>query len=214
MGKGGETKLSWRGRLISIQPRIRLLRSFDQRAHNYLGYALIFLGTIDEQDDAEFSVGIGKAAHLKNGFRVGDLVSGYSAPVLDDRMEPVEYYKTARLKVIERVEDAGEPPPPWLGTPPDLTDYRERGHRRLEPRTYNAKCITCLWGCRMPGEITVDHWNPRNKHYRFETFCYGPKVCKLYRGGPARRVPGRRGMTWVEEDWIDEEATFHRSDEE
>ena len=207
-------KLPWRGRLIAIQPRIRLLRSFDQRAHNYLGYALIIHGSIGDQDDTEFSVGIGKAAHSKHGFRVGDLVSGSSVPVLDDRLEPVDYYKSAGLKVIERGEDAVESPPPWLGLPPDLTEYRERGHWRLDPRTYKAKCLACMWGCRMPVEITVDHWNPRNKRYRFETFCYGPKACTLYRAGPARRVPGRRGMTWVEEDWVDEEATSHRSDEE
>lgn len=214
MSKEGEPKLSWQGRLISIQPRIRLLRSFDERAHAYLGYALSIHGSIDDQDDVAFLVGIGKAAQAKHEFRVGDILSGSSAPVLDDRMEPVAYYKTARLKLVERGEDKGEAPPPWLGPPPNLTTYRERGHRRLEPRTYKTKCFTCIWGCRMPVEITVDHWNPRNKRYRFETFCYGPKACKYYRAGPPRRVPGRRGMTWVEEDWVDEESTSHRGDEE
>jgi len=40
---------------------------------------------------------------------------------------------------------------------------------------------------------------------RFETFCYGPKSCALYRAGPTRKVPGRKGMSWEEEDWVDEE---------
>jgi hypothetical protein len=66
----------------------------------------------------------------------------------------------------------------------------------------------------MPVEIIVDRWNPSDRRYRFETFCYGPKSCALYSPGPTRKVPGRRGMTWEEEDWIDEEGTAHRSIDE
>jgi hypothetical protein len=33
-------KIGWQGMLLSVQPRIRLTRSFDQRSHTYLGYAL------------------------------------------------------------------------------------------------------------------------------------------------------------------------------
>ena len=33
-------KIVWQGVLLSVQPRIRLTRSFDQRSHTYLGYAL------------------------------------------------------------------------------------------------------------------------------------------------------------------------------
>ena len=62
----------------------------------------------------------------------------------------------------------------------------------------------------MPVEITVDHWNPDQKRYRFETFSYGPRSCARYRPGPTRKVPGRRGMTYEEEDWIDAEETAHR----
>jgi hypothetical protein len=62
----------------------------------------------------------------------------------------------------------------------------------------------------MPVEITVDQWNPDQKRYRFETFCYGPKSCALYRSGPTRKVPGRRGMVYEEEDWVDAELTAHR----
>lgn len=70
--------------------------------------------------------------------------------------------------------------------------------------------MPCIWGCRMPVEIIIDHWNPDRRKYRFETFCYGPKSCRFYRAGPTRKVPGRKGMTWEEEDWVDEEATSHR----
>jgi len=66
----------------------------------------------------------------------------------------------------------------------------------------------------MPVIITVDHWNPEQRQYRFETFCYGPKSCRFYKPGPTRKVPGRKGMSWEEEDWVDEEATSHRGFDE
>ena len=31
-----------------------------------------------------------------------------------------------------------------------------------------------------------------------------------YRPGPTRKVPGRKGMSYTEEDWVDEDATSHR----
>jgi len=65
-------------------------------------------------------------------------------------------------------------------------------------------------GCRMPVEMIIDQWNPSKKQYRFETFCYGPKSCSLYRAGAKRTVPGRKGMSYTEEDWVDEETTSHR----
>jgi len=42
----------------------------------------------------------------------------------------------------------------------------------------------------------------------------GIKGCPLYRSGPKRKVPGRKGMTWVEEDWVDEEHISHRGPDE
>ena len=65
-------KLSWEGRIISVQPRIRLLRSFDERSHSYLGYSLLVEGRISGRE-GKFRIGIGKAAQSKNQFRVGDI---------------------------------------------------------------------------------------------------------------------------------------------
>ena len=62
---------------------------------------------------------------------------------------------------------------PWHDVPPPLTVYRERGHRRLSVKTYGSKCETCMWGCRMAVEMIIDHWNPDQRRYRTETFCYG-----------------------------------------
>lgn len=137
-----------------------------------------------------------------------------SVSVSDPRIEAAEYYKTSKLKIIERGNLPQDTNPPYHMNLPVLEVYRERGHRRLDPRTYGSKCSTCIWGCLMPVELIVDHWNPSNKKNRFETFCYGPKSCSIYKPGPTRKVPGRRGMTWEEEDWVDEEAVSHRGNDD
>ena len=68
-------KVSFQGIIVSVQPRIRLIRSFDERSHNYLGYALVIRGLVDD-DEREFSVGIGKAAQKKHEFCVESLGTG------------------------------------------------------------------------------------------------------------------------------------------
>lgn len=207
-------KIPWRGVLISVQPRIRLNRSFDQRSHTYLGYALTVRGRVGT-DAREFRVGVGQGAHAKHQFRVGDTVSGDALPVADPRLETVEFYKIGNLKVGSRAaEQELPPPPPWHGPPPPLAVYRERGHRRLAARTYQQKCASCIWECWMAVEMIIDQWNPSQRRYRTETFCYGPRSCPLYEPGPARKVPGRHGMTYTEEDWVDVEATSHRRPDE
>lgn len=158
--------------------------------------------------------GVGKAAQEKHRFRVGDRVSGVGVPVADPRTEIVDLYRASGLRVASRGPEYGGYPPPYLGIPPALKVYWERGRRRLSATTYRSRCSPCRWGCEMPVEIIVDHWNPSKKTYRTETFCYGPMSCPLYRPGPTRKVPGRRGMTWEEEDWVDEQDTAHRGPDE
>ena len=206
------SKLPFKGIVLSVQPRIRLIRSFDERSHNYLGYSLFIRGWI-ESAEREFSVGIGKAAQQKQQFKVGDEVTGECLPVADERLEPVEFYKVSKLKKTSHIENSSTSPP-WETIPPELEVYRARDHRRLAARTYDGKCTTCIWGCRMPVEIIIDHWNPGKRKCRFETFCYGPLSCKFYKAGPVRKVPGRNGMVYEEEDWVDEEATGHREMDE
>jgi hypothetical protein len=92
-------KLSWFGKIISVQPRIRLLRSFDQRSHSYLGYSIGIHGIINGEE-RDFSVGIGRSAQAKHKFKVGDEISGESLPVTDPKKEPVEFYKTSKLRLI------------------------------------------------------------------------------------------------------------------
>ena len=66
--------------------------------------------------------------------------------------------------------------------------------RRLATRIYRASCGACAWGCEMAVEMIVDQWAPHIRRYRRETFCHGPKSCPMYRAGPTRKVPGRKGM--------------------
>jgi len=211
--KDSTAKVSWSGSIVAVQPRIRLMRSFDERSHSYHGYVLRINGTCGDET-GEFLIAVGKGAHEKHQFHAGMEVSGQSVAVDDPRLEIAGYYKTSRIRIEKSSEDAPPDGPPFLGVPPDLPTYRERGHRRLDARTYDDKCMACIWGCRMPVEMIIDQWNPSQKKYRFETFCYGPKNCSLYRAGATRKVPGRRGMTWEEEDWVDEEATSHRGPDE
>lgn len=205
-------KAAWSGRIISVQPRVRLFRSFDERGHNYLGYCLLVKGVIGVESRV-FSVGLGKVTQQRLQFQVGDVASGVSVPVADARREPVEYYRASKLKVLQRMVEPRPDPPPWHGIPPDLETYFWRGHRRLSARTYNSRCTTCIWGCRMAVEMIIDPWNPMVR-YRYETFCYGPKSCPTYKAGPTRIVPGRKGMRWEEPDWLDEQETDHRAMDE
>jgi hypothetical protein len=207
-------KSTFTGQIISIQPRIRLLRSFDEASHTYIGYAIRLEGELDNFGKIIFSIGIGKAAHAKYQFKVNDVILGECLPVPDPDLEPVDYYKVSKLKVLS-VGDQSNTVAPWELVPPELEVYRERGHRRLAARTYDSKCSSCMWGCRMPVEIIIDNWNPGGRRkYRFETFCYGPLNCKLYKAGPNRKVEGRNGMVYVEEDWADAQMAEHRDPDE
>ena len=202
-------KRLWQGEVVSVQPRIRLSRSFDERSHSYLGYVLWLRGTLDGESK-DFSVAVGKGAHEKHQFHVGDQISGKSVSVSDTNLEIADVYKTSALTVLAQGEEPAGDSPPYIDVPPPLEAYRERGHRWLAAVTYAKRCLTCIWGCEMPVEMIVDHWNPSVRRYRRETFCYGPKSCSLYKSGPTRKIPGRKGMTWEEEDWVDEDATADR----
>ena len=205
---GVSEKIAWRGVVTSVQPRIRLLRSFDQRSHGYLGYVVRLGGEVGGER-REFTVAVGKSAQARHGLKVGLELRGEAVAVPDPRTEPAELYKASKLAVIDARPDATAPPP-WHGPPPPLEVYRERGHRRLAAKTYAATCSSCIWGARMATEMIIDQWNPSTPRWRFETHCYGPLSCKLYKAGPTRKVPGRKGMQWEEADWVDEDATRHR----
>ena len=150
--KASSEKISWTGHVVAIQPRIRLMRSFDERSHSYLGFVLRIDG-ICGGEASEFLIAIGEGAHGKHRFQAGMEIKGQSVPVDDPRKETAALYKTSGLKVLKAAQ--GEVPlgPPFLGVPLDLETYRARSHRRLDARTYDSKCTTCIWGCRMSAEM-------------------------------------------------------------
>jgi len=200
------------GLILGVQPRIRLIRSFDQANHNYLGYNIFLHGTVDNEE-RDFCVAVGKGAQEKNRFSAGQTIIGQCLPVINREIEVAEFYKASSLKKIKDDRLKMEPPP-YIELPLKLEEYRARGHRRLSSKSYSTKCRYCHWACQMPTEIQVDQWNPQSMKYRFETFCYGPKSCTLYNSGPTRKVPGRNGMIWEEENWVDEQNTAHRRPDE
>ncbi len=118
-------KSTFTGQITSIQPRIRLTRSFDEASHTYLGYAIKIAGTIDGEE-ITFSIGIGKAAQAKFNFKVNDIISGACLLVPDPDMEPIDYYKVSKLSKISEGEP-GRTSVPWELVPPELEVYRERG---------------------------------------------------------------------------------------
>lgn len=206
-------KVEWIGEVVSVQPRIRLTRSFDQRQHSYQGYVLRLRGTLGGEA-REFSVAVGKAAHEKHRFRVGDRLRGTGEAVEDPNLETADLYRVSGIAIEARGPETTSSTPPFLGIPPSLEIYRARGHRRLDVQTCASACTSCIWGCEMAVEMIIDQWSPTKRRYRRETFCYGPKSCALYRPGPTRKVPGRKGMSWEEEDWVDDEETSHRGPDE
>lgn len=205
------SRLRWRGVVVGVQPRIRLVRSYDERSHSYLGYTLTLQGVLGE-GQRDLKVAVGEAAHAKHALRPGDTVGGMGVPVVDERLEAADLYKVSALEVFERAATEKAGGPPWQTLAPSLPVYRERGHRRLDAMRYAESCSNCVWGCLMPVEIITDHWKPHLRSYRRETFCYGPLSCRLYKAGPRRRVRGRKGMVYEEPDWVDDEAVAGRKD--
>lgn len=194
-------KLAWAGEVVSVQPRIRLTRSFEERSHSYLGYSLRVRGML-AGEPREFVVAVGKAAHAKHQFRAGDRVEGQGVLVGDPGRETADLHKVSGLK---RTAQGGgsSAGPPFVGVPPELEVYRERGHRRLAAATYASRCLSCLWGCEMAVAMIIDPWKPSVRRTRRETFCYGPKSCPIYKGGPTGRsragrgCPGKRRTGWT-----------------
>jgi len=66
-------KIAWNGIVPSVQPRIRLSRSFGQRNQTRQGHVLRVRGTVGDEAH-EVSVAIGEAGHAKHAFQVDDAV--------------------------------------------------------------------------------------------------------------------------------------------
>jgi len=190
------------GTVTAVKARIRLLRSFDEISHAYLGYTLILDGTRDGTRAEELRVAIGPKTHETHRFRIGDQVAGLAVTVPDPRLDWATHYRVSGLRLLARgPAEQYVPANPEGGIAPPLAEYRARGHRRLYARTHARSCQRCPFGLVMATEITIDQWNPSNKKWRFETHCYGPRDCPRYRPGRPYRVQGRKPwMVWVDND--------------
>lgn len=201
-------KLHWSGRVVSIQPRVRLIRSFDHRRFEYGGFVLAIEGD-DAGEDEPLRVTLGRATQRRHRVRFGDVVSGASVRVPDEKREVAAWYRTTEFAVHERGPEPSRSGPPWLGVPLSPAGYRARGHRRLSARTYHESCRACLWGALMPVAIRLDPWDASRVRHRTETFCYGPLLCPTYRPGQRRRIFGPAGAV-LEPEEVDVRATSHR----
>jgi len=195
-------KVKFEGTITAVKARIRLIRSFDEVSHAYLGYTLVMDAVVEGKQWNDLRVAVGQKTHEKNRFRIGDHISGEAVPVEKPEQEWADLYRLSGLKFISRGDLSEDRPADTKGgIAQPLTIYREQGHLRLDPRTYARKCKQCPWGIVMATEIIIDHWNPDKKKWRYETHCYGPKDCPIYRPGRARTVQGRKpGMVWIDDD--------------
>ena len=158
--------IAWNGRVLGVQPRIDLMRSFDERSHSYLGYLLVLDGHVDGVA-RQFTVRIGPGMQAKHAIHAGDLLAGVARQPADPAREAADLYRASGLRFEARGPEPSLAGPPWTVLPKALEVYRERGHRRLHARTYDAKCRSCSWGCRMAVEIIIDPWAPLPREHRF-----------------------------------------------
>ena len=151
-----EAQITWSGVVVSIQPRIRLTRSFDQRSHSYLGYVVQLDGVADGERRT-VSIAITEAAHAKHRIQVGDALSGTGEPVADPSTETAELYKIRGFKVLSRSVAPSDGPPPWRGTPPDLAVYRSAAIAASQrgPTPRPARVASGHAGCRWRSSSTI-----------------------------------------------------------
>ena len=206
-------KIDWHGTLVSIQPRTTVWRYvLDNRTHSHIGYNLFFDGTVDGESK-RFSVAISEKQQEKMAFRIGDQVKGTAWTKRYKVSDYADYYRAGGMRIIARPERRTEPaPPPYLIPPPDLATYEWRGARMLSNASWKGKCFQCVWANMAAVEIEYN-WGV-SKKYRFESFCYGPKSCKLYKMGKPRAVPYKDRGTHYDEGWLDEVITERRNYDE
>ena len=209
------TKIGWRGLVVSIQPRTNVWRyRVDNRTHRQIGYN-IFLDGEANGVEAQFSVAISEKQQQTVGFRIGDEAKGTAWTKKYPEWEFADYYRAGGLKRIKpNAEIADEShAPPWLGAPPDVETYEWRGCRVLSKSCWKGKCFQCKWAAM--ANVTIEYdWGVQQK-YRFESFCYGPKSCKLYKMGKSPMVPYKyEGSHPDEHGGFDEICTENRGSDD
>lgn len=238
------TKVTWHGTILSIQPRTRVWRYVtDNRTHYHLGYLLFITreagdaqdktelmpdiewvdkSNDDYDDDAHgrdtgkpwFSVAISEKQLMTLRFRIGDRVQGTAWTPQYPEREFADFYRAGSMKTLAHSTLPAQPPaPPWMYFPVPLRVYEERGARMLSKSLWQSKCFPCVWANMANVEIQWD-FDRDIKKYRFETFCYGPKSCKLYKMGRARSVPYKNRYAALDDGCLDDLCTEYRNEDD
>ncbi len=203
-------KVNWQGKIVSIQPRVRVWRYLtDNRTHYHLGYNFFAEGH-SSNGKKQFTVAISEKQQIKGLFRVGDVLEGTAWTKKYEKREFADYYRAGSLKLLDRANDNIKVmPPPWIIMPPFMQTYEERGARILSKSRWETKCFKCVWANMVNVEIQWD-FDRDIKKYRFETFCYGPKSCKYYKMGRPRSVPYKNRYSALDDGYLDELCTEGR----
>ena len=207
-------KVSWQGKVVSIQPRTRVWRYLTHnRTHYLLGYNL-FMEDNSSGSQRRFAVAISESQQEKGQFRTGDVLAGTAWTKKYEEREYADYYRAGSIKLLERAEsNLIAMPPPWVMLPPAMETYERRGARMLSKNLWETKCFPCIWANMANVEIQWD-FDREIKRYRFETFCYGPKSCKYYNRGRPRAVPYKNRDSAYDDGGLDDICTDGRDEDE
>ena len=202
-------KVKWSGIILSVQPRTTVWRYvLDNRTHYHIGYNLFLDGEVNGLG-RNFAIAISEKQQQVNEFRIDDEVKGTAWTKMYDVSDYADFYRAGGLKIIKRAEANQVPfPPPYRIPVPDLAVYKWRGARMLSVSCWKGKCFQCAWANMAAVEIEYN-WGI-SKKYRFESFCYGPKSCKLYKMGRPRGVPYKNRGTFYDEGWRNDIITENR----
>lgn len=201
-------RIQWQGIIVSVQPRTTVWRyRLDNRTHYHRGYNLFLDGEVTGST-GRFSVAISEKQQKKYVLRIGDEVLGTAWTKMHEVSDYANYYRAGSLKIVHKTEQVEIAPPPYLVEPPDMATYEWRGARMLSAGSYKGKCFQCVWATMSTVEIEYN-WGV-SKKYRFESFCYGPKSCKLYKMGKPRAVPYIGNGSTYDEGWMDDLCTENR----
>ena len=113
-------------------------------------------------------------------------------PIPDPRTEWADRYRLRGIKLRSRGPDSEDREADIDGgIAPSLEQYRARGHRRLDPQTYDRSCQQSPFGAVMATEIIVDHWNRERKSGARRLTATAPTAARdIGLAAPARFLAG------------------------
>jgi hypothetical protein len=207
-------RIRWQGEIQAVQCRAWVWRyRTDNRTHHHLGFNLWVKGEAGDHP-GKFIVAISDSQQRKLQLRIGDGARGTAWPCEKAKHDIADLYRAGGLRIISRLDaPTQQQAPPFVGTPPPLEVFEARGARMLDPTRWRNECMTCVWANKSAVEIEYNFG--KSKRYRTETFCYGPKSCRLYERGEPRPVPYYgEDFASVDDGGLDDCCTGHRGGDE